>query len=417
MVQIIPNRHKSFSEQMLEGVNAAAPALQQFLQEQNMNSQREVENQALKKKGIDLSGISDPEARKQAISYALQGINQERLQGLKSQEKAHQLAEENESEIANYDMLKKTFGEKFANIWKAAPVGGKTELLKSGIDAKLRGENLNKLLSDYDLSEISPEDQSIPENIPQMKEGKVPKDFKWPEISKRPLGTTPKDWAEEKKSWRKENAPIFESTRTRLKNNIRDSIEIKKLEKLNKSKKLPEGFERFLINPETGDFYSLVQAANVASPEAQEWIKITSRFQNRAKDAFGSRVTNFDLQSYMKQFPGLLNTPEGRSRIIRMMDINNKMDRLYDGALDQVYKKYGLSGVSQENADELSKKMIESETGRLEDEYLHLDELNQMEEKKESLSGKMIDVIGPDGQEYEIDQSEVGLLPEGFRIR
>lgn len=33
------------------------------------------------------------------------------------------------------------------------------------------------------------------------------------------------------------------------------------------------------------------------------------------------------------------------------------------------------------------------------------------------LSGKMIDIIGPDGNEYELDESEVDQLPPGFRIK
>ncbi len=33
------------------------------------------------------------------------------------------------------------------------------------------------------------------------------------------------------------------------------------------------------------------------------------------------------------------------------------------------------------------------------------------------LSGKMVDVLGPDGEIYEVDQSEVESLPQGFRIQ
>jgi hypothetical protein len=33
------------------------------------------------------------------------------------------------------------------------------------------------------------------------------------------------------------------------------------------------------------------------------------------------------------------------------------------------------------------------------------------------LSGKTIDVIGPDGNEYELDEGEVDQLPPGYRIK
>lgn len=36
-------------------------------------------------------------------------------------------------------------------------------------------------------------------------------------------------------------------------------------------------------------------------------------------------------------------------------------------------------------------------------------------DKQQELSGKFVDVIGPDGQTYEIDEGELNQLPEGFR--
>lgn len=50
---------------------------------------------------------------------------------------------------------------------------------------------------------------------------------------------------------------------------------------------------------------------------------------------------------------------------------------------------------------------------------IHLTEKQKSGKKgnEPKLSGKMIDVIGPDGKIYEVDQSEVDLLEEGFRIK
>lgn len=179
---------------------------------------------------------------------------------------------------------------------------------------------------------------------------------------------------------------------------------------------MPEDLERFLINPSTGELYGLAQISGAASPETQEWLKETARFQNRAKDAFGSRVTNFDLISYMKQFPTLMNTPEGRERIISMMDINNQLDQLYEKALNQVYTKYGLSGIPQEKAEELAQSMISDDTERLHNEYLGFDELNKEEENKQNETGRVIRVLGPDGNEYELDSSHLDDLPEDYKI-
>jgi hypothetical protein len=267
------------------------------------------------------------------------------------------------------------------------------------------------------IPEVESEEISFEtKKIPQISKGEIPKDFKFKDYSKRPYGYTPKDWAEERSTWRKENFPIFEKNRDRVSSTDDDMLATKKLVQLNKSKKLPEGMSRFLINPETGDFYGLAQIAGQASPEVQQWSKLIARFQNRAKDTFGSRVTNFDLQSYMKQFPGLLNTEEGRTRILDMMKINYELDSLYDKALQKIYDHYGLSGIPPEEADNLSRSLIQEKTEKLKDKYLKLDEENQSSEIS-NLSGKIIEVIGPDGQEYEIDQSEVDKLPQGFRLK
>ncbi len=339
---------------------------------------------------------------------------------LKQKEQGEKLQQESEFEKRDYDVIKNSFGDKFANIWKASPIGGRTELIKKAIDATQRGINLEQMLDSINETTNESSIEGIhtkinPEKKVQLTNGEIPKDFKWPNFNKRPEGYLPKDWIDEKAQWRKENAPIFLETKNKLQTNKRDELGIKSLTNLNESRKLPEGFERLIINPETGDFYGMAQLAELPSPEAQQWVKEVARFQNRAKDAFGSRVTNFDLQSYMKQFPGLMNSYEGRRRILKMMDINNKLDSLYDTALKKVYEKYDLNGVSQVEANKLAESLIEDETKSLHDEYLELDDINSTMSSK--LSGRLVDVVGPDGNEYEIDESEVGDLPEGFRLK
>jgi hypothetical protein len=393
-----PSTSERFGQAFSNLGQTAAKVIPEYLLKKQ---ERQEENEAAKRLGIDITGLSDQKMRQDTLATGLKGkFDREKSFNDEFLEKK------------SYDKIKGTFGEKFADIWKAAPTGGKTELLKHGIDAISRGDNLEELLNGVDVPEKQSEE---PIKVPQLKNGKVPSEFEWPDYSKRPTGYNAKDWADERKTWRKENSPVFLENKTKLQNSKRDALSIKKIDKLNKSKKVAEGFERSLINPSTGEPYGVAQIVGAMSPETQEWIKEIARFQNRAKDAFGSRVTNFDLVSYMKQFPGLMNTPEGRDRIIKMMTVNNELDQLYENALQNIYQKYGLSGIPQEEADKLAQKMIEDESSRLYDEYLSLDEKNQNETSNQ-LSGKMIDVIGPDGEHYEVDQSELDQLPEGFRI-
>lgn len=401
MVQIIqaPQRGPSLGQKFSNAIGAGLQQGQQLMQQHQ-------QKQALEEEGI--SGNLPPEFQKLAYESKL-----------KEQENARKLSGDQEIEARDYDIVQENFGKKFADVWKAAPQGGKTELIKYGLDAKSRGENLDNLLKDVgnDVPQQK-EMPSIEENAPQMKNGKIPKDFEWPDFSKRPQGYTPKSWADQKVDWRKENSPIFTENVSKLDRLGKDIMATKVLHKLNESKKLPEDLERLLVNPETGDFYGLAQVFGFKSPEAQQWSKIIAQFQNRAKDAFGSRVTNFDLQSYMQQFPGLLNTKEGRRRILDMMDINWQLDNLYAKSIDEVYKHYGLNGIPYEKADELARGMVSKETEKLKEKYSRLDEENEIESGQvDRLSGRLVDVMGPDGQTYEVDESEVDQLPEGFRIQ
>ena len=379
MIPIIPeNRRPSAADMFGQAFSNLGQGAGQAIPQYLMGKQRQ--------KGIsdvlgqEVAGLP-PEFQKMAYDAKLKG-----------EKESQDLMDEEQG----YNTIKDTFGEKFAKVWKHSPVGGRTELLKKGIDAAIRGENVENLLEGAQGPEVN-EIAEIPDDIPQLKNGKVSSDLKWPDFTKRPKGYTPEDWKKERSAWRGENAPIFKENKEKLVSNNRDALGIKNLNKLNETHKIPEGrFERILINPETGDFYGLAQIANLVSKEGQEWVKEIARFQNRAKDAFGSRVTNFDLQSYMKQFPGLLNTFDGRKRILRMMDINNQLDSLYDKALDQVYKKYGLNGIPQEKADELAKKMIQNDTERLNNEYLGIDVQNQrnfekQNQAKNGISEEMID--------------------------
>lgn len=405
MVQVLPEV-ESFGAQFGRSVGQGlGHGLLKGQEKIGQMSQLREEDEAIEKDlGINLRGIVDPDLRRQRVIQELKG-RQEKQQAFQNQ-----FAEEE-----SYKKIEEVFGKKFADIWKSSPVGGRTELLKHGIDSKLRGLDVDSLLGTTQSPISTNQNVSKTSDVPQMKNGKVSKDFDWPDFKKEPTGFTPKEWKDERKVWRKENSPIFLENKNKLQNSKRDKIAIKKLDKLNETRKVGEGFERTLINPSTGEPFGIAQITGQMSPETQEWIKETARFQNRAKDAFGSRVTNFDLVSYMKQFPGLLNTYEGRKRILRMMDINNELDQLYENALEKIYQHYSLNGIPMEEADNLAQSMIKEESERLSQEYLGLDETNQ---ETDDFSGRMVDVYDPQGNLVgEIDESQIDQLPEGYRIK
>ncbi len=88
MVQIIKeNRKPSFSEKMNAGLSGVANFGAQIGQQRNQQAAMQQENEAAKRLGIDLSGISNPEMRQKAFESAMKAQTQAQLQNQKQQGK------------------------------------------------------------------------------------------------------------------------------------------------------------------------------------------------------------------------------------------------------------------------------------------------------------------------------------------
>lgn len=113
-------------------------------------------------------------------------------------------------------------------------------------------------------------------------------------------------------------------------------------------------------------------AAALLSPEAQEAVKLVSDELSGAKDTFGARVTNFDLQSYMKRLPTLLNSAEGRRRVLRDLRIMNKINQLHhEGILNIVDKHGGAGKMPISKAERIFKNEYKDEMEELRDEFVN----------------------------------------------
>jgi hypothetical protein len=109
-------------------------------------------------------------------------------------------------------------------------------------------------------------------------------------------------------------------------NNLQDLNRFKELEK--------EG----LISPEK---YSFLKAAGLdipalMDPASEEFVKIRNSWLRDAKKYFGARVTNFELDQFLKTIPDLMQSPEGRKRVIANLERLNKIDMYRQKAIDKV---------------------------------------------------------------------------------
>lgn len=69
---------------------------------------------------------------------------------------------------------------------------------------------------------------------------------------------------------------------------------------------------------------------------SEEFNKIAANFIGGAKDALGGRVTNFELEQFLKTIPSLSQSPEGRKRVIANLKRIKRTEVEYKKALKDV---------------------------------------------------------------------------------
>lgn len=293
-------------------------------------------------------------------------------------------------EQQSYDTLAQTFGKKFADVWKSAPVGGRTALLQHGLEAKQRGLDLENI-----LGEIEEPEKEIKESE-EVSEHK----FKLKDFDK---GITPREKTARQEKRYTANLPLFQESQKKKASQdmIKDEIEI--LEDL--SPKIG-AMERFNINPKTGDI--IIPA--LASPEAQRFLKTVNDFTIQAKDSYGSRVTNFDLANFMRRLPTLANSEEGRRQILQQMSIINDINLSREQALHDVIDDYGgIRNIDYDQAETIAEKRSKP---RVEELKKKMKEIGSEQDKAYNQEIKMIKGKAAKGMvTVELSTGEVGYVP------
>lgn len=103
------------------------------------------------------------------------------------------------------------------------------------------------------------------------------------------------------------------------------------------------------------------------SANSQEFVKLTTDFLRNAKDVFGSRVTNYDAQAFLKTVPELSQSDEGKKRIIRNMRLLDKGEQLRGQAQDSIIKENG--GKRPRNLESLVEERVAPELDALAQQF------------------------------------------------
>lgn len=278
--------------------------------------------------------------------------------------------------------------EKYTQAYMNMDPGTRTQFINQLVEQRQRGTG------PYAQQQVAGPETGIEPKVP----GKPGDEFALPEQDK--LGTfqglTPSEKFKRQETLGKENLDLWADAQKRMETIESESKLIKRNIQINQADKLPSGAGRW--NVYKGE---LIFPLLSKHPEAEEYVKNVNSFLKGAKDIFGSRITDFDLQAFKSMLPTLSNTKDGRSLILETMQIVNELEGLKKGALLKVYNKYGRRNIEPERAAELAKQMVAKEKAKLDRRY------ETIQERKELITGNKELLVAPSGEKFTIDKNEV----------
>lgn len=344
MVQILPNNEKpSFFQRLNLGMEALNNLNNQFLQEKKAAQLQQLENLAAEKMGVNLAGFNDPKTRQILLEQSIKAQNDKtKLQG------------ESVEDLNRYNVIKQHFGEKAANIYKAATEGGKTAFLEHLLENAERG-----LSFEDEITSAEPNFAKQENTRDQLGDEYFKEDYD--------KGLTRKEKIQRQDERYKINLPLYQESKSRLQSLDSEKDHLNILQDL--SPKVT-GLDRLNINPVTGELF----IPGLASADAQRYVKTLNDFTTNAKDSYGARVTNFDLQQFMKRLPTLANSEEGRNQILKQMQIINSINALREHTLQAIIEANGgIRKIDMDEAERLADKKIAPELKKLKAEFKELD--------------------------------------------
>ncbi|CDK30836.1 hypothetical protein [Candidatus Babela massiliensis] len=123
----------------------------------------------------------------------------------------------------------------------------------------------------------------------------------------------------------KETLPIYQENIKLAKNADENNKRLDRMEKILAKGNLGTPiFNATIKKLSKGIFGFGIDLSSLMTADAQEFEKLSAQFASGAKEVFPGRVTNLDLESYMKQIPNLSQSAAGIQRIINSMRTANK---------------------------------------------------------------------------------------------
>ena len=397
MVQIIPqagavNRPRDAMEKFAQSFSGALAdreakqeqARQLFQQEKQMQQ----ENQQIKQlTGMDLSGIRDPKQRQEAFKQAFEARQeQEYLNQIMggSQERSPMDGQEPIG-----DSMERQQGQRNG--------GGLSDLPEEKLQALL-GTKRFKEPAKAELERRKQEKQ-------QKEVYQIYKDagFSDEEAAERAATSSP---ATARTIFReKTEKPLFEAEGEKLeaKRVAELATEVEKNYTTARNEDIRLDRMEALSNKGEVSTPAMMKALDtiglpigiLSNPDTEEYRKLETDFIRDARDIFpGGRITNYEIQSYLKTIPTLMNSKEGREAIIRNRKLLNEAKKVRYEEYKNILKETG--GKKPANMGILLEERTADKIIDIEDRFR--DGIDSVLDKH----SQKIRMVGQDGKSYDI---------------
>jgi hypothetical protein len=147
----------------------------------------------------------------------------------------------------------------------------------------------------------------------------------------------------------------------------------------------------------------------LSNPETEEYRKLETDFIRDARDIFpGGRITNYEIQSYLKTIPTLMNSKDGREAIIRNRKLLNEAKKVRYEEYKKILKENG--GRKPSNMGILLEERTSDKVMDIEDRF------REGIENTLDKHGTKMRMYGADGKAYDIpahlipDAQKQGLM-------
>lgn len=381
----------SFGQKLSGAVGKGLEMGSQLMQQHEAKQRMQAENQQLQQlTGIDFTGIQDPELRQKAFASAMQAQQTQ-------QEYGQKLSGQKELQQQKYELQSKNP--------KNAPGGLTGQAIPPEIS-----QGINQII-------MQNPNASADELKMQLDQVGVPPIYSNQYVENRRRQDERQAASKDKR---------LESGQKRAEK-ILDKADVlgQELPLLESS---VQAMEDAIVN---GD-QSFWSSDNLAEVTGLEFFRTAKggQFKTAAKTYFlndlktsGARPNQFIEKQLVDALTKVGRSKEANQTVLESFKFSNDLKKKWHQTVRDLEKHYDetigyLPGNLSRIAEEQMKPYIQDRQKTYEDRLkeIAVEEKKNSKKKPEKLSGKMIDVIGPDGQEYEVDQSEVEQLPEGYRI-